>query len=119
MSHGRPLVLPSGVGQSQGSALLTPAEVLLLCPDQMQVGEALMTKEAEAPSDQRAWSSMVFRLIRRRWWSMRQRKKGGPLAARRVQTDVGADVRDVDERHLSDFLPSFRHPSLVRRAGRE
>lgn len=48
MSHCRPLVLPSGAGQSQGSALLTPAEVLLLCPDQMQVGEAIMTKEAEA-----------------------------------------------------------------------
>ncbi len=94
MSHGRPLALPSGVGQSQGSALLTPAEVLLLCPDQMQVGEALMTKEAEAPSDQRAWSSMVFRLIRRRWWSMRQRKKGGPLAARRVQAGASADFRD-------------------------
>ena len=48
MSHGRPLVLPSGAGQSQDSALLTPAEALLSCPDQTQVGEAIMTKEAEA-----------------------------------------------------------------------
>ena len=64
MSHGKPLVLPSGAGQSQGSALVTPAEVLLPCPNQTQVGEALMTKEAEALSDQRAWSSVVFRLIR-------------------------------------------------------
>jgi hypothetical protein len=39
MSHGRPLVLPSGAGQSQGSALVTPAEALLPCPDQTQVGE--------------------------------------------------------------------------------
>ncbi len=55
------LVLPSGASQSQGSALVTPAEVLLPCPDQMQMGEAIMTKEAEAlcttNSDQRAWSS--------------------------------------------------------------
>jgi len=48
MPHGRPLVLPSGAGQSQGSALVTPAGVLLPCPDQTQVGEAIMTKEAEA-----------------------------------------------------------------------
>jgi len=79
MSHGRPLVLPSGASQSQGSALLTPAEVLLPCPEATQVGEAIMTKEAEAlsttSSDQRVWSSVVFRLIRRRWWSLRPRKK--------------------------------------------
>src|SRR5258708_26213179 len=59
VSHGRPLVLPSGAGQSQGGALVTPAGVLLPCPDQIQVGEALMTKEAEAfctiNSDQRAF----------------------------------------------------------------
>jgi hypothetical protein len=87
----RPLVLPSGAGQSQGSALLTPAEVLLPAPQGTQVGEAIMTKEAEAfcttNSAQRVWSSMVFRLIRRRWWSLRPRKKGGPLAARRVDED--------------------------------
>jgi len=37
----------------------------------MQVGEAIMTKEAEAfcttNSDQRVWSSVVFRLLRRSW----------------------------------------------------
>src|SRR5258708_37901403 len=101
MSHGRPVVLPSGAGQSQGSALLTPAEVLLLCPDQIQIGEALMINEAEALSDQRAWSSMVFRLIRRRWWSIRQRKKGGPLAARRVPSRPSAHWRARDERDRS------------------
>jgi len=67
VSHGRPLVLPSRAGQSQGSALLTPAEVLLHCPDQTQDGEVIMAKEAEAlfttNSDQRVWSSVVFRLI--------------------------------------------------------
>jgi hypothetical protein len=61
-------MLPSGAGQSQGSALVIPAETLLPCPDQTQVGEAIMTKEAEALSitngDQRAWSSVVFHLIR-------------------------------------------------------
>jgi len=46
---------------------LTPAEVLLHCPDQTQDGEVIMAKEAEAlfttNSDQRVWSSVVFRLI--------------------------------------------------------
>jgi len=42
--------LPSRVSQSQGSALVTPAEVLLYCPEATQVGEAIMTKEAEALS---------------------------------------------------------------------
>jgi hypothetical protein len=68
VSHGRPLVLASGAGQSQGSALVTPAEALLPCPQGTQVGEAIMTKEAEAlcitNSAQRGWSSVVFRLIR-------------------------------------------------------
>ncbi len=71
MSHGRPLVLPSGAGQSQGSAFVTPGEVLLPCPERTQDGEAIMTKEvgtlSTTNSDQRAWSSVVFRLIRRRW----------------------------------------------------
>ena len=56
-----------GAGQGQGSALLIPAEVLLPCPDQTQVGEAIYPEEAVAlcatNSDQRAWSSVVFRLI--------------------------------------------------------
>jgi hypothetical protein len=64
-----------------------------------------MTKEAEALSDQRAWSSMVFRLIRRRWWSLRPRKNGGPLAARRVQAGAREYWRDRDERHRSNVRP--------------
>ena len=42
-----------------------------------------MTKEAEAfftiNSDQRAWSSVVFCLIRRSWWSIQPKRKEGPL----------------------------------------
>lgn len=47
---------------------LVRARALLSCPEGTQVGEAIMTKEAEAlyftNGDQRAWSSEVFRLIR-------------------------------------------------------
>ena len=57
-----------------------------------------MTKEAETLSDQRAWSSMVFRLIR-------PRKKGGPLTARRVQAGARAYWRVRDERHRSNVRP--------------
>lgn len=50
--------------------MLTPEEVLLPCPDQTQVGEAIMAKEAEVlcitNGKQCGWSSVVFRLIRRR-----------------------------------------------------
>src|SRR5258708_958826 len=50
------------------------ARAVLSCPEETQVREAIMTKEAEAlsatHSNQRGWSSGVFRLIRRRWWSI-------------------------------------------------
>jgi hypothetical protein len=64
-----------------------------------------MTKEAEALSDQCAWSSIVFRLIRRSWWSLRPKKKGGPLAARRVQAGAREYWRDRNERHRPDVRP--------------
>src|SRR5260221_14472197 len=53
---------------------LVRARAVLCCPEETRVGEAIMTKEAEAfyttHSNQRGWSNAVFHLIRRRWWSI-------------------------------------------------
>jgi len=61
-----------------------------------------MTKEAEAlsatHSNQRDWSNAVFRLIRRRWWSMRQRKKG---------KDIMTNQPSVAEKMIGDFAPKL------------
>ena len=48
MAHGRPVVLPCGAGKTPGQRSRDSSGVLLPCPDQTQVGEAIMTKEAEA-----------------------------------------------------------------------
>src|SRR5258708_3228563 len=71
------------------------ARAVLSCPEGTQGTEAIMTKEAEAlsatHSNQRGWSSVVFRLIRRRWWSIAR-------IVRRKSNDEDATYHACDRR---------------------
>src|SRR5260370_30186994 len=75
---------------------------MLSCPEETQVREAIMTREAEARcathSNQRGWSNAVFRLIRRRGWSMRQRKEA---------KDIMTNPPSVAEKMIGDFAPKL------------